>query len=124
ERDATAAVKGAEPLLSKQPDPLLEDGPPDDVLAEVDRAHKVVEQLAAQNVEMRFDVDQGSGQITVELRDGNGKTLRKITLVEALDVASGRLAPFDAGAEPGADRATGAGGEPRADVYDSKGRLT
>ncbi len=102
---ARGAEDGRRSLLGDPPKPLLHQstgkvtgqaGPPESALEQVDKAHKVLERLAAQNISMRFDVDHRTGEVKVDIQDGTGRTLRTITLEAALDVAAGKVAPLDA----------------------------
>ena len=64
-------------------------GPPPELRAEMAQAAKVAEELRAQGRELRFERDDRSGRIRVELRDLDGNVLRVVSGTQALDIARG-----------------------------------
>ena len=64
-------------------------GPPPELKAEMAKAAKVAEDLHAQGRELRFERDERTGRIRVELRDLDGNVLRVIPGTQALDIARG-----------------------------------
>ena len=64
-------------------------GPPPELKAEMAKAAKVAEDLHAQGRELRFERDERTGRIRVELRDLEGNVLRVIPGTQALDIARG-----------------------------------
>jgi hypothetical protein len=65
--------------------------PPPEVLASLDKAARVLEELAARQVNLHFAVDEKTRRVEVEVRDGNGKLVRTIPQGRALDVLGGDL---------------------------------
>jgi hypothetical protein len=65
--------------------------PPPEVLASLDKAARVIEELASRQVNLHFAVDEKSQRVEVEVRDGSGKLVRKIPQEKALDVLAGDL---------------------------------
>jgi hypothetical protein len=63
--------------------------PPPEVLEQMAQAQRTYEQLAAQGRSLHFGHDD-AGRTTVEMRDSNGALVRKLSLSEALDLATGR----------------------------------
>ena len=64
-------------------------GPPPELKAEMAAAAKVAADLHAQGRELRFEHDDTTGRIRVELRDLEGNVLRVIPPSQALDIARG-----------------------------------
>jgi hypothetical protein len=62
--------------------------PPPEVLAEVREAARCAERLYEQGRELRFERDS-RGRICAELRDLRGDVLRRVPLVDVLDIARG-----------------------------------
>jgi len=67
--------------------------PPPEVLDAIGAAARAAEELHAQGRELRFDVDDASGHVTVQVCDLDGDVLRTIPPSRALDVATG--SPLD-----------------------------
>jgi hypothetical protein len=67
--------------------------PPPEVLDAVTAAQDAFEQLHAQGRELRFDLDEATGRVTVAVQDLDGNVLRTIPATQALDIATG--APLD-----------------------------
>ncbi|HYV15179.1 MAG TPA: flagellar protein FlaG [Conexibacter sp.] len=67
--------------------------PPPEVLEAATAAQDAYEQLHAQGRELRFDVDEDTGRVTVAVQDLDGNVLRTIPGSKLLDVATG--APLD-----------------------------
>lgn len=76
--DAAAISPGAVPA-----------SPPPEVLDAVDAAARCFERLHAQGRELRFERDDASGRVLVQVRDLDGNVLRTIPPSRALDVATG-----------------------------------
>jgi flagellar protein FlaG len=72
---------------------LPEAGPPPELRAEMDAAARVAQELRAQGRELRFEHDDVSGRIRVEVRDLDGNVLREIPASKALDIAAGAPLP-------------------------------
>jgi len=68
---------------------LDQGGPPPELKAEMATAAKVAADLHAQGRELRFERDDRTGKIRVELRDLEGNVLRVIPSSKALDIARG-----------------------------------
>lgn len=62
--------------------------PPPDLLAELDRAAAVMQELAAHQINLKFDVDGASGRVRVKVIDGTGALIREIGAGHMLDVLS------------------------------------
>jgi hypothetical protein len=67
--------------------------PPPEVLEAATAAQSAYEQLHEQGRELRFDVDEDTGHVTVAVQDLDGNVLRTIPGSQLLDVATG--APLD-----------------------------
>jgi hypothetical protein len=65
----------------RRPDTL-----PAEVLEELDDAGRVYEALLAQGHELRFDVPDHGGHVTVELRSTEGEFVRPVALSELLGI--------------------------------------
>ena len=64
--------------------------PPADLLTELDRAASVIDELQSRQVSVRFEVDEKTNKVRVQVVDGEGKLLREIPATRMLDVlASG-----------------------------------
>jgi flagellar protein FlaG len=63
--------------------------PPEEVRDAIAAAADRASELAAQNRELHFSVDEDSGRVIVEVRDFEGKIIRTIPPSEALAVMSG-----------------------------------
>ena len=66
-------------------------GPPPEVLAEVDEAWLRFEQLADQDRELHFDIDEASGRVIIEVRTLAGAVLKTISPSHALAAVSGGM---------------------------------
>ena len=64
-------------------------GPPPEVTVEISNAAKRVDELRAQKRELRFERDDKTGRIRVEVRDLDGNVLRVIPASMALEIARG-----------------------------------
>jgi hypothetical protein len=62
--------------------------PPPEVLEQVDVAAEVMRQLQASGRELRFQQDERSGKLVIEVRDASGQVLRRIPPNEALAIAT------------------------------------
>jgi hypothetical protein len=63
--------------------------PPTEVLASLDKAARVIEELASKRVNLHFEVDDHTNTVRVEVRDGHGNVVRQIPTSKALDVLAG-----------------------------------
>jgi flagellar protein FlaG len=88
ERMRTRAPEGAA-FASHVENELPADYPPASVWAEVDKASQVVQQLQNRGRELHFEHDKKSGSLVIEVRDLEGKVLRRIPPSEALAIAAG-----------------------------------
>jgi len=66
-----------------------EDGPPDELLEEMDLAAEVYQRLSARGRELRFRLDPPTGRVTVSVHDSGGNLLYTIPPSKALDIAGG-----------------------------------
>jgi len=64
-------------------------GPPPEVLDAVGAAARAYEELHAHGRELRFDLDESSNRVIVQVCDLDGNVLRTIPPSEALDLAAG-----------------------------------
>lgn len=64
--------------------------PPADVLEQVEAAGKVNDQLRESGMELRFSGDGEGARTTIELVDRSGRTIRTLTVAEALEIAAGK----------------------------------
>jgi hypothetical protein len=79
-RPASPVTPAAEPIT---------DTPPAEVLASLDTAARVLEDLQAREVNMRIEVNKKTNEIEVELVDSDGQILRRIPATRALDFLAG-----------------------------------
>jgi hypothetical protein len=63
--------------------------PPPEVLDEVARAADRAAELARENRELHFSVDEDTGRVVIQVRDLDGNVIRTIPGTEALEVMSG-----------------------------------
>lgn len=63
--------------------------PPPEVLASLDKAARVIEELASRQVNLRFSVDDRTQKVHVEVRNGKGDLVRQIPATTGLDVLAG-----------------------------------
>jgi FlaG protein len=63
--------------------------PPREVLDEVDKAADRAHQLAADNRELHFEMDEKSKRVIIQVRDLDGKVIRTIPPSQALSMMSG-----------------------------------
>jgi hypothetical protein len=64
--------------------------PPPEVQAELATAQQVIAELAARQVNLHFDVDHDTGQVRVEMLNGDGELIKEIPARRVLDTLSGR----------------------------------
>lgn len=67
----------------------LADGPPPEVLAQIDVAWERAQELFASDQELHFEVDEMMGRVWAELRDADGIVRERFTASQALDFACG-----------------------------------
>jgi uncharacterized FlaG/YvyC family protein len=67
--------------------------PPAEVLESLNKAARVLNELARNKVEMHIEVD-GSKRVRVQLRDAEGKVVREIPATKALDILAGDRTGF------------------------------
>jgi uncharacterized FlaG/YvyC family protein len=65
------------------------DEPPAALEAEYRAAARVIEDLAAQQVNLHFEVDERSNRVRVQVLDGSGAVIREIPARSLLDMLSG-----------------------------------
>jgi hypothetical protein len=63
--------------------------PPVEALDAVAAAALCAEHLAATGLELHFERDQATGRMTAYVRDADGRVVRSVSLLEALDLLSG-----------------------------------
>ncbi len=62
---------------------------PAEVWAEVDRAHRLADELAARGQEVRFDTHRLSGRVVASLCDRDGSLVRPLALTDLMPPGSG-----------------------------------
>jgi flagellar protein FlaG len=67
------------------------DAPPPAVAAEVRAAATAASRLHELGRELRFDHDEASGRVRIELRDREGNLLRRVPAAEAFEFSQGRV---------------------------------
>jgi FlaG protein len=67
----------------------LPSSPPDEVLDAIGAAADRADELAANNRELHFEVDEDSKRVIIQVRDLDGNVIRTIPPKHALDVMSG-----------------------------------
>ncbi len=67
----------------------LADGPPPEVLAQIDVAWERAQELFASDQELHFEIDEAIGRVWAELRDADGVVQERFTASQALDFACG-----------------------------------
>ena len=87
--DVDAGRFGARPEVDSVHLSSVPPAPPEDVLAEIQRARTRAEELIAANRELHFAKDEVTGRIIVEVRDARGEVLRTIPPSRALAVMDG-----------------------------------
>lgn len=65
-------------------------GPPPEVSAEVQAAARAADRLHQLGRELRFERDERSGRIEIEVRDLDGNVLRRVPPSEVFEFAAGR----------------------------------
>ncbi len=70
--------------------PLRFSTPPPEVRREVQEAAERAQQLADEERELHFELDEATGTVTVQLRDLDGRVIRTVRPSEALEIASGK----------------------------------
>jgi hypothetical protein len=63
--------------------------PPPEVLDQVAAAGRISREMRESGHELRFSESQG-GRVTVELSDRKGKTVKSMSISEALEIAAGK----------------------------------
>lgn len=81
-----AAARQTRPL----PGGAAESIPPE-VWAEVDRAHRLADELAARGQEVRFETHRLSGRVVASLCDRDGGVVRPLTLTDLVPDPGARL---------------------------------
>ena len=69
--------------------PSPESEPPAALQAEYQAAAKVIEELAAQQVNLHFEIDDDQNRVHVQVLDGDGKVVREIPARSLLDMLGG-----------------------------------
>jgi hypothetical protein len=64
--------------------------PPPQVQADLATAQQVIAELAARQVNLHFDVDRDTGQVRIEMLNGDGEVIKEIPARRVLDTLSGR----------------------------------
>ena len=63
--------------------------PPPEVLDAIARAHEAYERLEASGRHVRFDLNEATGQLAVELTDALGTPVRRLSPRAVLELAAG-----------------------------------
>ena len=64
-------------------------GPPAEVLDALDKAARVLEELASRGLGLHFEYDDVTSQLHVQVTNGEGKVVREISPSTLLDIAAG-----------------------------------
>jgi hypothetical protein len=84
-----SALAGQADARSPRAELLGAGTPPPELLEEIAAASRTNEQLRASGRQVRF-IQDGNGQITIELQGAEGEMLRSLSIAEALDMAAGK----------------------------------
>lgn len=87
--DATEAFARVIAADLRRPISVTRGAPPPEVLDQVQAAATINEQLRERGLEVRFP-DGAHGRTAIELVDRSGRTLRTLTIAQALELAAGR----------------------------------
>ena len=71
------------------PPPALPSEPPAALQAEYSAAARVIEDLAARQVNLHFEIDHATNRVHVQMLDSNGDVIREIPTKSLLDALSG-----------------------------------
>jgi hypothetical protein len=71
----------------------LPDGPPPEVLQQIDVAWERARELFDSDLELHFEVDAAVGRVWAELRRADGSLLERLSASEALALACGDAVP-------------------------------
>jgi hypothetical protein len=71
----------------------LLDGPPPEVLMQIDVAWERARELFDSDLELHFEVDAAIGRVWAELRRADGSLLERLSASEALALACGDAVP-------------------------------
>ena len=63
--------------------------PPPEVQADLATAQQVIAELAERQVNLHFDVDHDTGQVRVEMLNGNGEVIKEVSARRVLDTLAG-----------------------------------
>lgn len=63
--------------------------PPPEVLHALNKAAQVLDDLAAKQINLHFEVDDQTNDVRVQVRDADGKVVREIPPRRLLDILSG-----------------------------------
>ena len=63
--------------------------PPPEVLDAIARAHEAYERLEASGRHVRFDLNEATGRLAVEMTDASGASLRRLSPRAVLELAAG-----------------------------------
>jgi hypothetical protein len=67
--------------------------PPPEVLDGIARAHQAYERIEASGRHVRFDLNEVTGRLALELTDATGTPLRSLSPRAVLDLAAGAALP-------------------------------
>lgn len=79
-----------EPSFADHIEAATEGGPPPEVRAEVQAALRSADRLQEQGRRLHFDHDPHTGELRIELRDAEGRALRRVGPGEVFDFATGK----------------------------------
>jgi hypothetical protein len=85
-------VSGAAPHPAAgrgEPTSTIPASPPADVLEALDTAARVLEELASRGLGLHFEHDDATGQLHVQVTNGEGKVVREISPSMLLEIAAG-----------------------------------
>ena len=69
---------------------VLRGGPPADLIAQMDAAGSIHEQMQQEGRELRFSLPDGGGRVRIELLDATLGTTTTVSGAQALDIAAGK----------------------------------
>jgi hypothetical protein len=69
----------------------LPSAPPPEVVAQIQTAGENYETLRAQGYEVHYSYDEDARKTSIELRDGSGTVLKRLSPSEAIDLAMGSV---------------------------------
>jgi hypothetical protein len=94
ERALSGATRPATAAFAGELDAAIPSTPPPEVLRDLDKAGRVLHELADKHVEVRFHIDE-SQRVHVTMVDAGGNVIRRIPATGLLDAIAGRGLSLD-----------------------------